>query len=96
MRILMLLVLAVPALGFTTCDRRPNVPEQVTVVVERYKPLPAWATEPLPTWTTGPLIEDSLRSDAARGVIVDLANCHRRLLARLDRGEAVDKSECGR
>lgn len=96
MRLLILIAL-LPALGFTACERRPNVPEQVTVVVERYKRLPAWATDPLPVPVRADdTVESYVRSDNARGTVIDIANCHRHLLAKLDLGEAVDKRECDR
>ncbi len=95
MRTLILVLMLVPLLGFTACQRRPNVPEQVTVVVERYKPLPAWSTDPLPKpQPVDGTVEARVRSDNARGEVIDLANCHRRLLAKLDRGESVDRKAC--
>jgi D-alanyl-D-alanine dipeptidase len=94
---LLLLVLLLPAVGFTACERRPNVPEQVTVVVEKYRPLPTWATAPLdkPQPADG-TVGERVRSEHARGVVIDLANCHRRLLGLLDKGEPVDDAECSR
>lgn len=79
------------------CQTTPNVPEQVTVVVEKYRPLPAWATEPLekPQPADGTVLE-RVRSEHARGVVIDLANCHRRLLAKLDRAESVGETECAK
>lgn len=92
---LAIVVLALPAAGFTGCQTRPNVPEQVTVVVEKFRPLPAWAKEPLPKpQPADGTVRERIRSEHARGVVIDLANCHRRLLARLDSGEAVDPKEC--
>jgi hypothetical protein len=95
-RILLLLtVLLLPALGFTGCQPRPNVPQQVTVVVEKFKPLPAWATDPLakPEPADG-TVGARLRSHEARGAVIDVANCHRLLLKKLDAGETVDPQEC--
>jgi hypothetical protein len=93
---ILLAICALPALGFTSCQSRPNTPAQVTVVVEKFKPLPAWATDPLlkpePADDT---VGARLRSNEARGGVIDIANCHRRLLQKLDRGEPVDKRECG-
>lgn len=97
-RVLALLVLVLLVLGLAGCGReaRPNVPKQVTVVVERFKPLPAWATTPLakPEPVDG-TVGARARSHEARGGVIDVANCDRRLLARLDAGEAVDPRECG-
>lgn len=88
-------VLALPACQ--SAPKLPQVPEQVTVVVERYKPLPSWATEQLvkPEAASGK-VGDRLRNEEARGGVIDVSNCHRRLLARLDKGETVDKKECER
>lgn len=96
MRTLILALFAALLLtGWGSCERRPNVPEQVTVVVEKFKPLPDWATAPLPKperadGTIGALS----RSHEARGSTIDVANCHRALLRRLDAGEPVDKRAC--
>jgi hypothetical protein len=86
-----------PALGFTSCQPRPNVPEQVEVIVEKYRDLPSWATDQLvvPHAIDGS-VGARVQSEKERGVTIDLANCHRRLLAKLDKGEAVDKRECDR
>ena len=95
MRHLIVIALLVPAPGFTACERRPNVPATVTVVVERYKPLPAWATAPLPKpQAADGTVLQHLRNEEARGGVIDVANCHRRLLVKLDQGAAVDKREC--
>jgi len=74
---------------------KPNIPEKVAVTVEKYKPLPVWATKPLQL----PLPADStvgarLESNNKRGLVIDLANCHRKVLAKLDRGETVSEKEC--
>jgi hypothetical protein len=92
---LLLALLLVPALGFTGCERRPNVPRQVTVVVEKFKPLPAWATDALakPEPADG-TVGARNRAFEARGLAIDVANCHRLLLKKLDAGETVDPKEC--
>jgi hypothetical protein len=91
------LALFLAAALVTACASVPNVPEQVIVPVERFKPLPTWATEPLPVpQPIDGTVEARIRSEAARGITIDLANCHRRLLAKLDKGETVDKQECER
>ena len=78
-----------------TTPEPPTVPETVTVVVERYRDMPEWATDPLPTpqpvdGTVGALLD----SHEARGSVNGLANCHRRLLRQLDRGEDVRPDAC--
>jgi hypothetical protein len=77
-------------------NARPTAPEQVAVVVERYKPLPAWATDPL---VKPEPVDDTvgarLRSHEARGGVIDVANCDRLLLKQLDAGAAVDPKACG-
>lgn len=91
------LLLLATTLALAACAHTaPNLPEQVTVVVERYKPLPAWATAPLakPEPTDG-TVGARTRSHEARGGVIDVANCDRRLLALLDAGQAVDPKECG-
>ena len=95
-------ILMIAALALTACQTTPNVPETVTVVVEKYKPLPEWATTPItaakpPKATTG---REYLRRESALDALVDyvlgIANCDRRLLAKLDKGEPVDRKECGK
>jgi hypothetical protein len=92
---LLLAVTLLPTLGFGSCQPRPNVPKQVTVVVEKRVPIPAWATDPLvkPQPTDG-TVGARNRSHDARGAVIDVANCHRLLLKKLDAGETVDPKEC--
>lgn len=87
-------VVATTALG--GCATAPKVPQQVIVTVERYKPLPAWATDPLPK----PMPFDAtvgarLHTNEARGGVIDIANCDRQLLKLLDAGTPVDPKVCG-
>ena len=42
---------------------------------------------------TRPALMD-LQSEAERGNVIDYANCIRRLLVKLDKGEVVNKGEC--
>lgn len=89
--LLPLLVLA----ALSGCKTVPNIPEVVRVPVETFRPLPSWATDPLPVpQPADGTVEARVRSHDARGAQLELVNCHRRLLARLDKGEAVDKREC--
>lgn len=79
----------------TGCATVPKVPETVTVVVERYKPLPDWATAPLekPMPKNGQ-VQSHLASGNARGEIIDYANCRSMLLIKLDKGQTVDRADC--
>jgi hypothetical protein len=74
---------------------RPSVPQQVTVVVEKFKPLPAWAKRrlPKPVAASG-TVRAHLENEDARGGVIDVANCRAALLERLDAGEQVDEKEC--
>lgn len=96
-RLTVLLLAALPLFGFTSCERRPEVPREVKVVVEKMTPPPSWATDPLakPEPADG-TVGARTRSHEARGAVIDVANCHRRLLARLGRGEHVDPKECNK
>ena len=77
------------------CASTPTIPETVTVTVEKYKPLPAWATETLPLPMPGNgTVGEYLKSNDARGGVIDYANCRSSLLVRLDKGEAVSKEDC--
>lgn len=86
----------VPLLTAASCGTtRPQLPETVEIVVEKYRDLPTWATDPLPK----PMPADGtvgarVMSEDARGHVIDLANCHRELLRKLDKGEQVDPKEC--
>lgn len=95
MRTLTLTAVVIALAACQSAPTLPQVPEQVPVVVERYKPLPSWATEPLvkPQAASGK-VGDRLQNEEARGGVIDVSNCHRRLLARLDKGEVVDSREC--
>ena len=89
------LILLIAIALLSACKTLPTVPEKITVVVEKYKPLPDWATKPLrkPMPADG-TIGEIMASEFSRGVIIDLANCRARLLLKLDRGEAVDAKDC--
>lgn len=77
------------------CKTVPNVPATVTVVVERYKPLPAWAIEPLEKpMPANSQVQSHLITGNARGEIIDFANCRSLLLIKLDKGEPVDRKDC--
>lgn len=72
-------------------------PVVVTKVVEKYKPLPTWATEQLPnTPPANSTIEALKDANNRRADTVDFANCRSRLLIQLDKGEKVTGKECSR
>lgn len=95
MRTIILLPMLLSLCAWGSCQRKPTVPQTVTVVVEKMKPIPSWATDALdkPQRVDG-TVGAALKSEDQRGNVIDLANCHRRLLARMDRGEVVQQKEC--
>jgi hypothetical protein len=90
-----LITLALPG-----CQRfvaKPNVPQTVTVTVEKWRPLPLWALAPLPN--AAPVdgtVRALLIANDQRAATLDYANCRSRLLARLDKGETVSTKECSK
>ena len=70
-------------------------PEIAHVVVKERMSLPTWATDalvkPMPANGT---VGARLKDEDDRGNTIDLANCHRKLLRMMDKGEAVDPKEC--
>jgi hypothetical protein len=94
-RVFAVLLVVLAIVGLSGCATTPNVPKQVVVTVEKFKPLPAWATDPLakPEPVDG-TVGARMRSHEARGAVIDVANCHRLLLKKLDAGESVDPKEC--
>lgn len=70
-------------------------PEVVKVVVEQYRPLPAWATQPLnipePADNT---VGERIKAAAKRKAVLQLANCHRALLAAIDADQTPEYVEC--
>jgi hypothetical protein len=90
---LILIALALP--GCQLFVAKPNIPQTVTVVVEKFKPLPEWATAQLPN--AGPVdgtVRALLLSNDQRAATIDYATCRARLLSRLDKGEKPDLKEC--
>lgn len=97
-----LLLTLVVLTSMVACSRndpllRAEAPRVVTKVVERTRPYPLWATEELPK----PMPADGTvrargESHDARGAVIDLANCHRRLMRLENAGETVDPKECER
>lgn len=89
------LLVAVFVLAACAREVRPTIPETVPVVIERYRSLPGWATQPLPKpEAANDTVGARLLNEEARGGVIDLGNCHRDLLARLDRGESVNPEAC--
>ena len=94
MKLILLLILTV-LLCACHMETKPQIPETVTVVVTKYKPLPTWATDPLPLpQPKDDTVESHLKSENARGEIINLANCERLLLKKLDKGEKINKHDC--
>jgi hypothetical protein len=95
MRIVFALILLALLPGCQRFVAKPNVPQTVTVVVEKWRPLPAWATAILPN--AAPVdgtVRALLIANDQRAATLDYANCRARLLARLDKGENPDLKEC--
>jgi hypothetical protein len=96
----MRIVLALILLALVGCQRfvaKPNVPQTVTVVVEKFKPLPLWATAQLPN---SPPVDGTVgalwHTNEQRAATIDYENCKNRLLARIDKGETVSTKECSK
>lgn len=87
-----------PLLTAATCgDTKVDMPDVVRVSVPVREPAPSWATDPLPKpEPVDGSVGARAQSEHDRGLIIDLANCHRRLLKRIDAGETVDRKECER
>lgn len=70
-------------------------PQVVTKVVETFRPLPSWATEQLPNVPPKDGTVESLKNaNNARADTIDRANCERRLLVKIEKGEKVDAKAC--
>lgn len=93
--IIFTLLAALLGAGCTTTPILPDVPQTVRVPVEVQAKIPSWATDdlPLPKPADG-TVGERIISEDARGDVIVLANCHRRLLRRLSAGEDVDPSQC--
>lgn len=90
-----ILTLAMAAVLSACATAQPKIPETVTVVITKYKKLPAWATDPLPL----PVAKDGkvsshLKNENDRGEVIKVANCDRHLLKKLDAGEQIEKRDC--
>lgn len=90
--------LALILLALCGCQRlvvKPNVPQTVTVTVEKWRPLPVWALAALPNASpVDGTVRALLLANDQRAATLDYANCRSRLLARLDKGETPDPKEC--
>jgi hypothetical protein len=82
-------------LALTSCAAVHTIPATVMVPIEKFKPLPAWATDPLvkPAPADG-TVGAHLKSEAERGAVIDYANCVRKLLKALDDNAGVDAKAC--
>jgi hypothetical protein len=95
MRLVMPLVLLLTACGSAPAHRTPST--IATVVVETPRKLPDWATSPLPKPEAADhSVRAHLTDEDERGSVIDLANCHRLLLRKLENGEPVTTDECER
>lgn len=74
--------------------RPPQLPEKVYITVEKYRALPAWATDevavPMPVDST---VGARVQSHEERGNVIRYDNCLRRLLAGLVKGQIVDPAK---
>lgn len=92
---LLALTLLLPACSTERALRKVQPPKVVTKVVEVYKPLPDWAVKPLPNVPPkDSTVESLVKANNARAETLDLANCERRLLAKIDKGEPVNPKDC--
>lgn len=91
----MILLALLAVLALAGCGTTREMPETVTVTVEKYRDLPAWATDELdkPMAADG-TVGARIKSENARGQTIDLANCHRRLLRDIDAGRVVERDTC--
>ena len=88
-------VLIVLCIAVSGCKSLPKPPEKVYITVEKFKPLPLWATQPIAKpYASDGSVGAVLGSEFDRGTVIDLMNCHRLLLAKLDAGEPVDPKAC--
>lgn len=97
MRTLMLLA-ALALLGAcASVPKEPVLPKTVTVTVEKYRELPAWATahveKPMPADGS---VGARVQSNDARGNVIDYDNCLRDLLAGLVAGHPADLKTCSK
>lgn len=91
------IVLILTALMLAGCPLAQTVrpPKVVTVTVTEHEKLPSWATDPLPRpHRANDTVGEHLRNETAQDAVLDLADCHRLLLRRMDAGEKVNSKEC--
>jgi len=79
----------------TGCASAPVIPETVTVTVEKFKPLPDWATAPAvkPALKDGK-ISSHLSREHALDAYFDYTECIKRLTRAFDDGTPVNIKEC--
>lgn len=93
-----LTLIAAMLLTLTGCPGplvKADLPKETLVTVEKYKPLPEWATKKI----AKPARKDDtfgahLSHENALEAFVDYLFCGRELLAKLDRGEQVNPDDC--
>lgn len=91
-------LIALLVLALAACDSvtvKPDMPDEVIVTVEKYKPLPEWATKRMPKPDRkGSTVASHLSHENALDAFADYLLCHRDLLAKLDKGEEVNPNAC--
>jgi hypothetical protein len=88
------LAIIIPIL-FGCASNPPRLPKTVEVVVERYRPLPEWATEQraVPALESS-TVEGHLKRENRLEGEAELSNCHRQLLKQLDENKVVNPRDC--
>lgn len=88
-----LLLAGCPLEQVVRSDARP--PKIATVTVTEHEKTPSWATDDLLIpHRTDDSVGAHLRNEDAQDAVLELAQCHRRLLRRMDAGEKVNPKEC--
>lgn len=82
------------ALLLTACNTTPNVPEQVTVTVTDYRPLPEWI-QPVPIHQrSDSTVRAHLTAECRHKLDQAVANCRISAARRIVAGQGVEPAEC--
>ena len=94
MRFVLLVLICVMITG-CFWNTKDDLPKETIITVEKFKPLPSWATEQyqIPQPTDGTVGARAV-SHEERGWLLETLLCHRHLLTLLDKGEKADAKEC--